>query len=150
MFPINVKASEQIAVLDFVAPVSQGAGSATTGWISVANFNKLLAIIQTGVMGASATIDAKFQQANTSAGGAAKDVTPTAITQVVKASGDNKIVLVNLDAQQLDVSNGFAWVQLSVTDAVAASLIAATVLGFIPRNATADAFNSASVVQIVN
>lgn len=150
MYAINVKGSEALAVLDFVAPVSQGAGSATTGWISVAQFQKLLAIIQTGVMGASATLDAKFQQANTSAGGGAKDVAVTAITQVVKASGDNKIVLVNLDAQQLDVANGFAWVQLSVTDAVAASLISAVVLGLIPRNASADALNNAAVVQVVN
>lgn len=149
MYP-NVKASEQVALLDFITPTSQVAGALTTGWISAANFNKFLATIIVGTFGASATVDAKFQQANTSVGGAAKDVTGTLITQMLAAGGNNKQVEVNLDAQQLDVTNGFGWIQLSVTVGTAATLTAAIVQGFVPRNATADALNNASVVQIVN
>ena len=49
MYP-NVKASEQIAILGAVPPSSQAAGTLSTGWISMANFQKLLAILQTGTM----------------------------------------------------------------------------------------------------
>lgn len=149
MFP-NAKASEQVAVLAVISPSSQAAGAATSGWISAANFNKFLALIQTGVLGASATVDAKFQQATDSSGTSAKDITGAAITQIVKASGDNVQAEINLDAQQLDVSNGFSYVQLSVTVGTAASLTAAAVLGFVPRFAPASASNATSVVQVVN
>lgn len=149
MFP-NAKASEQVAVLAVINPSSQAAGAATSGWISAANFQKFLALIQTGVLGASATVDAKFQQATDSSGTSAKDITGAAITQIVKASGDNVQAEINLDAQQLDVANGFDYVQLSVTVGTAASLTAAAVLGFVPRFAPASASNAASVVQVAN
>jgi len=43
-------------------------GTVTTGWVSVANFQALVASIQTGALGTSATLDAKLQQALDSAG----------------------------------------------------------------------------------
>lgn len=146
----NSKPSEQVALLDSIAPASLATGAATTGWISVASFQKLLVLIQTGVLGASATIDAKLQQATASAGTGAKDITGTAITQVVKASGDGKQVAINFDTSQLDVEGGFDYVQLSVTVGTAASLASAVVLGFSPRFGPASASNNATVVQIVN
>jgi hypothetical protein len=145
----NIKASEQVAVLGAITPSSQGAGALTTSWISVANFNKLLGLIQTGVLGASATVDAKFQQATDSSGTNAKDVSGAALTQIVKATGDNVQAEINLDPQQLDVANGFAFVQLSVTVGTAASLTAALLLGFTPRFAPASDANATSVKQIV-
>jgi hypothetical protein len=151
MFPINVKASEQIAVLDTIAMPTAGttASTVTTGWISATNFNKFLAIISTGVLGASATVDAKLQQATDSSGTGVKDITNKAITQIVKASGDNKEATIDLDAQELDVTNGFAWIRLSVTVGTATSAVAANLLGFISRNYPASTFNNANVVQQV-
>jgi len=148
MFP-NVKATEQAAVLGEISPSSQAAGALTTAWVSAANFNKFLALIQTGVLGASATVDSKIQQAQDSSGTGAKDVTGAAITQIVKATGDNVQAEINLDPQQLDVANGFGYIQLSVTVGTAASLTAATLLGFTPRFAPASDWNATSVKQIV-
>ena len=145
----NVKASEQAAILGVIAPSSQAAGTLNSGWVSAAKFNKLLAVIATGVLGAAATVDAKFQQATDNAGTNAKDVTGAAIAQIVKATGDNVQAEINLDPQQLDVANGFAYVQLSVTVGTAASLTAALLMGFTPRYAPASDFNAASVKQIV-
>lgn len=148
MFP-NVKATEQVAVLGVVAPSSQAAGTLTTGWMPAANFNKFLALIQTGTLGASATVDAKVQQATDASGTGAKDVTGKAITELVAATGNNVEVEINLDAQDLDVTNGFDYVQLSVTVGTAASETSAAFLGFNPRFAPASDFNAASVKQIV-
>ncbi|MFM0506682.1 hypothetical protein [Paraburkholderia sp. RL17-373-BIF-A] len=145
----NIKASEQVAVLGAITPSSQGAGALTSAWVSAANFNKLLGLIQTGVLGAAATVDAKFQQATDPAGTGAKDVPGAAVAQIVKATGDNVQAEINLDPQQLDVANGFSFVQLSVTVGTAASLTAALLLGFTPRFAPVSDANAASVKQIV-
>lgn len=148
MFP-NAKSSELVAVLATLDPVSQAAATVTTGWIDFSKFHTLLAVLQTGVMGAAATVDAKIQQATSSGGAGAKDVAGRAITQVVKASGDNKQVLISVRDNDCDVANGFSYVRLSVTVGTAASLIAAMVLGLNPRFADASAFNQAGVVQNV-
>jgi hypothetical protein len=148
MFP-NAKGSELISVLATIDPASQAAGTVTTGWISAGNHHNLLALIQSGVLGTGATLDAKIQQATDASGTGAKDVAGKAITQIVKATGDSKQALINLRPDELDVNNGYAYVRLSVTVAVAASLTSAQLLGFNPRFAPGDASNQAAVAQVI-
>jgi hypothetical protein len=148
MFP-NAKGSELLSVLATIDPSSQAAGAASTGWVSVANYFGFLALVQTGVLGTSATVDAKLQQALDSSGTSAKDITGKAITQFVKATGDNKQAFINVKPEELDTVNGFGFVRLSVTVGVAASQTSAQVLGLNPRFAPADASNQAAVVQVI-
>jgi hypothetical protein len=148
MFP-NAKGSELFSVLATIDPASQAVGTVTTGWISAGNHHTLLALVQSGVLGTGATLDAKLQQATDASGTGGKDVTGKAITQIVKANGDNKQALINLRPDDLDVTNGYAFVRLSLTVAVAASLTAAQLLGFNPRFAPGDASNQAAVAQVV-
>ena len=131
MFP-NAKGSELLSVLATIDPAAQAAGTLTTGWISVANHHGFLSLVQTGVLGTSA-----------------KDITGKAITQIVKATGDNKQALINVKPEELDTVNGFGFVRLSVTVGVAASQTSAQVLGLNPRFAPADASNQAAVVQVI-
>ena len=145
----NSKASEMLAILATIDPASQSAGSATTGWVSVANHHGLLAVVQTGVLGTLATVDAKLQQATDSTGAGAKDVAGRAITQIVKATGDNKQALINLKPEDLDTVNGFGFVRVALTVGVAASISGAQLLGVNPRFAPADAGNQAAVVQVI-
>ena len=146
----NIKGSELTAVLAEVQPISQGAGTVTTSWINISQFYSLLAIISTGIMGASGTVDAKLQQATSAAGAGAKDVTGKAITQLQQAaSGSNVHALINLRGQELDTNGGFNYVRLSITVGTAASLIAAKLLGLNPVYMPASANNDAAVVQVV-
>ena len=145
----NSKASEMLAILATIDPASQSAGSATTGWVSVANHHGLLAVVQTGVLGTLATVDAKLQQATDSTGAGAKDIAGRAITQIVKATGDNKQALINLKPEDLDTLNGFAFVRVALTVGVAASITGAQLLGVNPRFAPADSGNQAAVVQVI-
>jgi hypothetical protein len=153
----NQKPTDGLAELAFIAPISQGAGTATSGWVSAANFQRFLAEIRTGVLGASATVDAKIQQATDSSGTSAKDVTGKAIAQIVKASGDGKVAFINFADTDLDTNNGFTFVQLSITVGTAASLIGGSLKGFVPRyeppvdSGANPAINlgSANVVQII-
>jgi len=148
MFP-NTKPSELVSVLATYNPVSLGASTVTTGWINAANHHHFLALLQTGVLGASATLDAKIRQATDSSGTGAKDVTGKAITQIVKASGDNKQAEINLRATDLDVNGGFSYITLSITVGTAASLVSAALLGFSDRYLPGSDHNQASVVEIV-
>lgn len=146
----NAKLSELLSLLAEIAPLSQGVGSATSGWVDASAMQRIRGRVSVGVFGASATVDAKFQQATSSGGAGAKDVTGTAITQLLAAGGNGRQVLINLDPQEaLDVENGFRWVQLSITVGTAATLIGGAVEGA-PRFDDASALNAASVAQIVN
>jgi hypothetical protein len=149
MSDMNIRFSEANAVLATINPVSQGAGTAVSGWIPVANFHRIVALLSVGVFGASATIDAKFQQATSAAGAGAKDITGKAITQMLAAGGNNRQAEIEITGADLDVNGGFSHVQFSVTVATAATLISAVVLGADPRYQTAAAFNQAGVAQLV-
>ena len=149
MYPY-AKISEQAAVLATIDPISQGVGTVTTGWISVLHFERFQAMVDVGVFGASATVDAKLQQATTSGGANAKDITGKAIAQLLAAGGNNRQALINLRVQELDINNGFNYFRLSITVGTAATLIVANVLGGVVTEGLASTYNQAGVAQIVN
>jgi hypothetical protein len=149
MFP-NAKGSEQLSVLATLDPSNQAAGAANSAWVPLASHLCLLALVQTGALGTGATVDAKLQQAVDASGTGAKDVSGKAITQLTQAaSGANRQALINLRAEELDVNNGFAYVRLVVTVAVAAANTSAQLLGVNPRLASAEVANQAAVAQVV-
>lgn len=145
----NAKPSEHLSVLATMDPASVGASTVVSTWVPIKNHYALMALIQTGVLGASATIDAKLRQATDASGTGAKDVTGKAITQIVKASGDNKQALINMKAADLDTEGGFAFVALSVTVGTAASIFGAALIGAYSRYEDGAQFNQAAVVQVV-
>lgn len=133
----NTRPSDKATVQAVLNPVSQAAATVTTGWVPMSTFENVLAILLVGALGASATVDAKLQQASDSSGTGAKDITGKAITQLTQAGTDtNKEVLINVRSEELDVANSFTHVRLSVTVATAACLISAVVLGFDARYQT--------------
>lgn len=144
----NLKPSSQVALLAVKDPVSQAAATVTSGWISMANVQAILAVIQTGVLGTAATIDAKLRQATSSAGAGAKDITGKAITQLVKATNDNDQAMINCRSDELDVDGGFTHVEFSITVGTAASIISAAVWGFYPRYQPASHVDS--VVEVID
>jgi hypothetical protein len=145
----NVKLSEQLAILATLDPASVAAGTVATGWVPMANVQSLMALIQTGVLGTGATVDAKLRQATDASGTGAKDIAGKAIAQIVKASGDNVQALLECRADDLDTNNGFGFVALSVTVANAASILGAALVGGNARFEPASAFNQAAVKQVV-
>lgn len=149
MYP-NAKGSECFAVIATIDPSNQAVGSLNTAWIPVANFHGLLVLLETGTLGAGATVNAKLQQAQDNLGSGAIDIPSKAITALTQAGGgSNKQVLINLKPEEMDTISGFGFVRLSLTVAVAACQTAAQLIGLNPRFSPADAFDQASVVQIV-
>lgn len=145
----NVKLTEKLAVLATLNPASVAASTVLTSYVPIAKWGSLVALIQTGVLGTAATLDAKLVQATDSSGTGVKDVTGKAITQIVKASGDNVQAMIEMREQDIDSSNGFTHVALSTTVGTAASIYGAALIGGNPHYAPASAYNQAGVKQVV-
>lgn len=124
----NVLPSDQSPIIGVINPQSTNT-TVVSGWIPLKQVQAFEALILAGALGASATVDAKLQQATSSGGAGAKDITGKAITQLTKAgTDDNKQAVINCRADELDVNNDFNHVQLSITVGTAASLVAGVVL----------------------
>ena len=143
----NCLPTEQVANLGEISPISQGVGSVSTGWVSMANVGAILALVEVGVLGGSATVSASINQATSNAGANSKAVTGKSITAI---STNNQCAMINVSNDELDSNGGFTFVQLTLTVATAASLVGARIFGCKPRNYPASLQNDASVVQLVN
>ncbi len=147
---MNEKLSEALAVLGAINPTSQAAGSVTSGWVSMSDLRRILALIQVGTFGVSATVDANVQQAQDSSGTGAKPIgSGKAIVQMLAAGGNNVQALINVQAEELDVNNGFDYVELTITVGVAATETAGVIIGGSARYSPSSAFNAVSVVQTI-
>jgi hypothetical protein len=146
----NLPSSNRAGVIAAINPASHAAGDVSTAWISLADWFGIMAIIQAGALGASATLDAKFEQATSAAGAGAKAVSGKAITQLTKAgSDDNKQAIINLKPGDLDIANDFTHVRLTLTVATAACQAAALIIGTDPRYGHSSASDAATVDEIV-
>lgn len=148
MAEVNLKPSQRVGLVGVVSPQSTST-TVTSGWIDATVFHNYMALIVSGTLGASATVDAKLQQASDNSGTGAKDVTGKSITQLVKASNDDNEVTIDLKQEDLDFANGFKFFRLSITVGTAASLVSGAVFGLDPRFGTGKGNQAASVVENV-
>lgn len=146
----NALVSELAAVVATIDPDAYVASTVTSDWVAMSKFEHIQAIVMAGTLGASATLDAKLEQATTSGGAGAKDITGKSITQLVKATDDDKQAVINCRGEELDVDGGFDFVRLSMTIAVATSDAGGIVMGHGPRYAPASDNDLASVAEIVS
>lgn len=138
-------ASEQLALAGIINPADLATTAASTGWIDAALYHQLMGVVLTGAI--TGTLDAKFQQATSSAGAGAKDVAGKAITQLA-ATADNKQAVINLRHDDLDMDGGFRYVRLTVTPTGGTTnLGGACVLGLLARKNPVS--QPAAVVQAV-
>ena len=146
----NILPSQAVAVVGVIDPDAYVASTVTTAWIAMKDFSAIQAIVMAGILGASATLDAKLEQATDSSGTGVKDITGKAITQLTKAgSDDDKQAIINLRAEELDVANNFDYARLSMTVATATSDAGAVVMGHNPSYGPASDNDLTSVDEIV-
>jgi hypothetical protein len=140
------KLSQKLAIVQTINPVSVSASTVNMTGISMAQHRKLMFILQTGVLGASATVDFKLQSSATS-GGTYADISGKSITQLVKASNDNNQAVIEIQASELPAGQPF--VRGVYTVGTAASILSGVVLGSNERYEPASDYNQAGVVQVV-
>lgn len=152
MLNANVQPSRDIGLVGLLAGKSRAAGTYTTGWIAAKDFAHFLAMVEVADTGLTAgTVNAKLTQASDSDGTGAKDITGKAITQIGGSSpSEDKVALITLRADELDLANSFTHFRLSITVADAAVQIGGRVLGVAPRYGDATDFDVSSVVEVVN
>lgn len=146
---LNQTGSERAAVLAVLAPASRAAGATSTAWIPLKNFARIQAAIMTGVLGTGATVAAKITVATDSAGTAPLDVPGAGITTLVKATGDNKVAVLDVDVGRIPHAAPYTHARLTVTVGVADSIVGAIVTGLDARYGSATQFNSAIVAEVV-
>lgn len=142
--------TQRVGVVGIIDPDAYTAATYTSGWIDAAAANSFMAIVMAGTLGASATLDAKLEQASDSGGTGAKDITGKAITQLTQAGTDSdKQAIISLTADELDLANGFTHFRLSMTVATATSDAGGIVLAMDHRYGPASDRDIAAVDEIV-
>lgn len=146
----NVLASDRAVLAGVIDPDVTAAGDVSTGWVSMADFESIMAVAMAGTLGSSATFDAKLEQATDSSGTDAKDVSGKAITQLTQAGTDqsDSQAIINCRAEELDITNGFTHVRLTITVATATSDAGGFIIGMNGRyQPVADVSTVAEVVS---
>ena len=143
--------SDLAAVVGVIDPDAATADTYETGWIDAGQFQSIMAIVMAGTLGSSATLNAKFEQAQDDAGTGVKDVDGSAITGLTQAATDDsdKQAIIQLNAEDLDLANNFSHVRLSMTVGTATSDCGAVVLGMSPRYGPASDYDIDAVAEIV-
>lgn len=145
----TVLPSHENAVVATVKPDEHAAGAISSAWVPVGAWFMLMAIVQTGSMGAGGTVDFKIEQATDDTGTGAKDVDGKAVTQLTQAGGDsNKQAIIDLFPDALDINNGFAFVRITLTVGTAACDAAALLIACGNRMGKASDFDADSVAEI--
>ena len=146
---LNEKLSESVAVLAVIPPSAQAPGVVFSPWIELDEADRILAIVQVGVFGALATVDASIAQAQDNKGTNAKPIGAGKAIALAASAGNDVQATIDVGATELDVADGYGFVQLGVSVGVAATETAALILGGSSRYEPASGFNNASVVQTV-
>lgn len=146
----NQLASEAAALVATIDPDALAVAAVSSDYVDMALFDQVLAVVSAGTLGTAATLDAKLEQAQDSGGTGVKDITGKAITQLVKATDDDKQALIDCRAAELDTDGGFSFLRLTITVGAATSDGSGHVFGFGPRYGPASDNDLASVAEIVN
>lgn len=144
----TVRFSEVNEVLGHI-PADSETAEVNSGWMLMENNHRAVILISVGDMVATATLDGDLEQASDALGTGSKAIgTGKSITQLTQAGGDgNQVVMMELRSEELDVPNGFEYINLEITPAVAAVEFSALILGTEPRYAPVPTTNVAEIVD---
>lgn len=131
----NLLGSQKTVLAAVIDPDATAAGTVTSAWVSLVDYEQIQAIVLAGTLGTNATIDAKLEQAQDAAGTGAKDIAGKAITQLTQAGSDDsdKQSIINCRSEELDVDNLFTHVRLSIAVGTATSDVGGVVFGHSAR-----------------
>lgn len=144
----NEKLSEGLAVVAKLDPKAQTAATVTSDSIDMAKIKKVIFVLQTGALGTDATVDMVIKGDTASGGSYATTITGKAITQLVKASNDNNISIIEVSAAAV-AAQGYRYIRASVTVGTATSLISLVALAGNLLYSSASENDLSAVVEIV-
>jgi hypothetical protein len=142
------KMIETLPIVSVLNPVSQGAATVTSTSIDMKSYQRVMFILSTGVLGASATVDMVIKGDTASGGSYTTTITGKAITQLVKATDDNKQAVIEVNADEV-AAQGFRYIRAAVTVGTAASIISLVALADGIDYTPASEVDLSSVAQLV-
>jgi hypothetical protein len=145
----NLNPSKRADVVGSIDPDAYAAGTYTTGWIDMSKFFSVLAVVMAGTLGASATLDAKIQQARIRAA-RARRISPASRSRSLRRPAP---IATNrrssTSCSRISTANNFARPPLD-DGRDGGVRRRRVVLGFDPRFGDAEANDKASVDEIVS
>lgn len=146
--------SEAVYPLDIAFADAAVPSTINGAWVNVSLYHRLWLVINVGDLQAGGTLDALIQQATTTAGAGAKNilaknqVTNKTITQLTQAGGDSdSLVCIELQTEELDVSNLFDCVRFVITVGVANAEYSAVLYGCISRHKAVPTTNWTEIID---
>lgn len=148
MFATESKVNDVLAVVGVIQPqaITAGATGVLTAAVDMKDYSNLMFVVSSGTLGASGTLDVEAQ-ASDAAGGTYATITGRAATQLVKATGDNKIVVVHVTEADVAAA-GKRYVKFKIAAGTANATSSGIVLG-VPMSGRAGASNLAAVAQVI-
>jgi len=140
---------EKLPVIEVIQPqaITAGATGVLTGAIDMQKYSRVMAVLLSGTIGASGTLDFHAEASATS-GGTYATITGKEATQLVKARNDNDVVVLEVDAGDVAALSK-RYVKFNAIAGTANATSAVVVLG-VPRNYDADLVEFANVVEKVD
>ncbi len=83
-------------------------------WVSMANYDALLMLIQSAAIAGGGAVTAQLRQAKTAAGGTPKDITGK--TAAFTDAEDDTVKTIDLRSEEMDVNNGYVYVGVLLTE----------------------------------
>ena len=140
---------EKLPVIEVIQPqaITAGATGVLTGAIDMTKYSRVMAVLLSGTLGASGTLDFHAEASATS-GGTYATITGKEATQLVKASNDNDVVVLEVDAGDVAALSK-QFVKFNAVAGTANATSAVVVFG-VPRGYDADLVEFANVVEKVD
>lgn len=141
---------EKLPVIEVIQPqaITSGATGVLTGAIDMQKYSRVMAVLLSGTLGASGTLDLTAKASDAS-GGTYTALSGKAITQMVKATNDNDVAILEVDAGDVASVANARYVKFNAVAGTANATSALVVLG-VPRNYDADLVEFANVVEKVD
>lgn len=118
-YTANFTEVHELLDASWLVPANKVPAAYTTGYVSLANHQRAIYILLTGVMAQGATLNLQLWQATDTAGAGAKVIAGKAITALTQAGGDaNDAVCIEVRTEELDVDGGFDCIAGILTVAV--------------------------------
>lgn len=142
------KFNDSVAVLGVVQPqvITAGATGVLTGAIDMKDMTEVVFVAQSGTLGASGTLDVSAVASDAS-GGTYTALTGKAATQLVKATDDNKLVVIHVTEADVAAA-GKRFVKFKIAAGTANATAGGVALG-VPQSGKAGASNLAAVAQVL-
>jgi hypothetical protein len=112
--------TENYNVIARLDPASQTVEQ-NTARFDMGLYDRIFILLHTGLLATNATLNVDVEQHTAASGGSTKNVTGKSITELTDAD-DNKLIGIELTAEELDIAGGYHYVSVEVIPAVGAAI----------------------------